>query len=126
MGEIEYLALTDRATPVNLTSHSYFNLAARPGCDIRVHRVKIQSDAYVEVDAALIPRQCAPVYGGPFDFRHEASMGSRFDVSHPQLNHCWHSHRAERIFDAVIDRTDRFDGIAPRSINRMSRPELPR
>ncbi|CAB3809124.1 aldose 1-epimerase [Paraburkholderia caffeinilytica] len=92
---IEYMARTDRATPVNLTSHPYFNLAARAGSDIRAHRMKIQSDAYFEVDAALIPRQCASVDGGPFDFRHEASIGSRLDVRHPQLDlaqgfdHCY-------------------------------------
>ncbi|HEX7913209.1 MAG TPA: aldose epimerase family protein [Paraburkholderia sp.] len=92
---IEYLALTDRATPVNLTSHPYFNLAAQPDCDIRAHRLKIQSDAFFEVDSALIPRQCASVDGGPFDFRHEASIGSRLDVRHPQLelaqgfDHCY-------------------------------------
>lgn len=92
---IEYTAHTDRATPLNLTSHPYFNLSGRHDSDIRGHRLSIDSDAYFEVDGELIPQRRASVDGGPFDFRKEAAIGSRLDATHRQLaladgfDHCY-------------------------------------
>jgi aldose 1-epimerase len=92
---IEYAARTDRPTPVNLTSHPYFNLSGQPGGDILQHRLTINSGTYFEVDDELIPQRCEPVSSTPFDFREQAIIGSRLHVPHPQFeladgfDHCY-------------------------------------
>ncbi|CAH2900095.1 MAG: D-xylose-specific 1-epimerase (mutarotase) [uncultured Paraburkholderia sp.] len=92
---IEYEAMTDAATPLNLTSHSYFNLTGRPGTDIRGHMLSIDADQFFEVDAAMIPTRPADVAGNAFDFRQSAPIGARLDWPHVQLvqaggfDHCY-------------------------------------
>lgn len=66
---IEFLATTDRATPVNLANHSYWNLAGCTQGDIRSHELKLEAGKYTPVDDGLIPTgELAPVKGTPFDF----------------------------------------------------------
>ena len=73
---VEYRAGTDAATPVNLTQHTYFNLAGSGG--VLGHLFRIDADQYVPLDDALIPTgELAPVAGTPFDFREPAALGSR-------------------------------------------------
>ncbi|AXE95531.1 aldose epimerase family protein [Paraburkholderia terricola] len=92
---IDYEAITDAATPLNLTSHPYFNLTGRPGADIRGHVLSIDADRFFEVDAALIPTRLAEVAGNAFDFRQSAPIGARLDWPHAQLaraggfDHCY-------------------------------------
>ena len=67
--EIDYVATTDKATVVNLTQHSYFNLTGNVKRDILDHEVMIKSDNIVPVDGGLIPTGALmPVEGTPFDF----------------------------------------------------------
>ena len=73
---IEYGATTDRATPINLTNHSYFNLAG--GGDILGHIVTLHARYYTEPDSTLIPTgRILPVAGTPLDFTRPAAVGGR-------------------------------------------------
>lgn len=76
---IEYLATTDRPTIVNLTNHSYWNLAGE-GAEHGAlgHLVTIPAEAYTPVDQALIPTgELRPVAGSVFDFRTPRAVGDR-------------------------------------------------
>jgi len=83
---IEYLATTDKDTVLNLTNHSYFNLAGQGQGDVLAHVAKIDASRFTPVDANLIPTgELRPVQGTPFDFRTPHTIGERIGGDDQQL-----------------------------------------
>ena len=83
--KIVYSATTDKATVINLTHHSYFNLAGAG--DILDHRLTLNAARFTPTDKGSIPTgELASVAGTPFDFRKETAIGARIAQENEQLN----------------------------------------
>ena len=94
---IRYRATTDRATVINLTQHTYFNLSgSAAGGTVHDHFLMVDAAAYLPVDEYRIPLgHMEGVAGTPFDFRSETRLGARLSADHKQvglangLDHNW-------------------------------------
>jgi aldose 1-epimerase len=84
--KIDYSATTDKATVLNLTNHSYFNLSGQGHGTILNEQLKLNASRFTPVDSALIPTgELKPVTGTPFDFLKPHAVGERINADDEQL-----------------------------------------
>ena len=83
---VEYTATTDKATPVNMTQHVYFNFKGEAGGTICDHTLQIESDVFTPYGPDQIPTgELRAVEGTPFDFREPKAIGARIDADDDQI-----------------------------------------
>jgi len=83
---IDYAATTDKATPINVSQHSYFNLKGEGNGDILDHEIMLSADRFTPVDKNLIPTgELRAVKGTPFDFTTSTRIGARIEDPYEQM-----------------------------------------
>ena len=118
---IDYEATTDKPTHVNLTHHSYFNLAGHNSGDILGHEMMIEADRYTPVDETLIPTgELASVANTPFDFRQPAAIGARINGRPEGPRH------QQLTFGQGYDHNWVVNGSAFRRVARVHEPKTGR
>jgi len=112
---VDYEASTTKATPINLSQHTYWNLHGDGRGDILDHVLTLDASAFTPVDSTLIPTgQIAPVAGTPFDFRQPTVIGARIGESNEQLR-----------FGRGYDHNWVIDQASPAALTHAARLEDP-
>ena len=84
---VDYLATTDKPTPVNFSHHPFFCLRGEGNGSVEEYLMQIKASSFIPVDAEGIPTgEIAPVEGTPFDFREPHLIGERIDLENEQLS----------------------------------------
>jgi aldose 1-epimerase len=103
---VDFSATTDQPTPLNLTQHSYFNLAGHDRGDVLGHQLTIAASRFTPVDETLIPTgELRDVTETPFDFRHNTAIGARIADDDEQLrigNGYDHNFVLDRLNDSAF------------------------
>jgi aldose 1-epimerase len=114
---IDYHATTDRATPLNMTQHSYFNLHAAG--DVLDHELTIDSSKFLEIDSEILPTgNIRSVDDTPLDFRRPRLIGSDIGALHEQLlfargyDHTFVLNTSKSSVERAARVVDRSSGIA--------------
>lgn len=107
---IEYEATTDKATVLNLTNHTYFNLTGNPQNKITAHQIQLAASKFIPVDKGLIPTgEIRSVKGSAFDFTTPHVIGERIAANEEQIqigngyDHCWVFDKAAGKFEQVVE-----------------------
>jgi aldose 1-epimerase len=116
--QIDYQATTDKATPVNLTNHTYFNLTGNTKRDILDHQLTLHADYFLPIDTTLIPTgKPQAVANTPFDFTKSTAIGQRIDnldndqiVNGGGYDHCWVLNGQAGELRAIAKATDPTSG----------------
>ena len=109
---IEYSAETDKATPVNLTNHSYFNLTGNVSNDILQETLMIDANNYTPVDSTLIPTgEIKAVKGTPFDFTQPHKIGERIAQVSGGYDHNFVLNKKDSSLHLAAMATDSSTGI---------------
>ncbi|MFY9744123.1 MAG: aldose epimerase family protein [Candidatus Sulfotelmatobacter sp.] len=119
---IEYSATTDKDTVVNLTNHSYFNLAGHGY--ILNHQLTLHASRFTPVDAGLIPTgELKPVDSTPFDFRKATAVGARIGADDPQL-HLGHGYDHNWVLDSgggkLVEAAELYDPSSGRVLKVLT------
>ena len=114
---LEYQATTDKATPVNLTNHSYFNLAGAG--TVHGHILTLHASRYTEPDANLIPTgRLLPVAGTPLDFTRPASVGGR--MGQVSIGGYDHNYVIDRADTGLVLTADLYEPASGRAMEVLT------